>query len=166
MGGAIIIVLTLLLGTNDYNGAGMDVIERAFEGEASPFAFVLKILFTALTLGAGFKGGEIVPSFFTGATFGCFFGGLLGLDPSFGAAVGLLAVFCGVTNCPFATIILSIELFGAGGLAYYALAIAISYMLSGYSGLYSAQQFYQSKLKPVKYMKKKGAKSVENKIEK
>ncbi len=160
VGGAIVIVLTLLLGTTDYNGAGMDVIERAFEGEASPFAFALKILFTALTLGAGFKGGEIVPSFFTGATFGCFFGGLLGLDPSFGAAVGLLAVFCGVTNCPFATIILSIELFGAGGLAYYALAIAISYMLSGYSGLYSAQQFYQSKLKPVKYMKKKGAKSV------
>ena len=156
-GGAIIIVLTILLGTTDYNGAGMDVIERAFEGKASPFAFALKILFTALTLGAGFKGGEIVPSFFTGATFGCFFGGLIGLDPSFGAAVGLLAVFCGVTNCPFATIILSIELFGAGGLSYYALAIAVSYMLSGYSGLYSAQQFYQSKLKPVKYMKKKGA---------
>ncbi|MBQ3162316.1 MAG: chloride channel protein [Oscillospiraceae bacterium] len=157
VGSGIVILLTVLLGTTDYNGAGMDVIERAFSGKASPFAFALKILFTALTLGAGFKGGEIVPSFFTGATFGCFFGGLIGLDPSFGAAVGLLAVFCGVTNCPFATIILSIELFGAGGLSYYALAIAISYMLSGYSGLYSAQQFYQSKLKPVKYMKKKGA---------
>ncbi|MBQ2812235.1 MAG: chloride channel protein, partial [Clostridia bacterium] len=149
---AIVILLTVLLGTTDYNGAGMDVIERAFEGEASPVAFLLKIGFTALTLGAGFKGGEIVPSFFTGATFGCVFGGLLGLDPSFGAAVGLLAVFCGVTNCPFATIILSIELFGAGGLAYYALAIAISYMLSGYWGLYSAQRFGQSKLKPVVYV--------------
>lgn len=150
-GGFIVIALTLLLGTTDYNGAGMNVIERAFSGSASPIAFALKILFTALTLGAGFKGGEIVPSFFTGATFGCFFGGLLGLDPSFAAAVGLLAVFCGVTNCPFATIILSIELFGAGGLAFYALAIAISYMLSGYWGLYSAQRFYQSKLKPAKY---------------
>ena len=154
IGSAIVIVLTMLVGTTDYNGAGMDVIERAFDGEASPVAFLLKILFTALTLGAGFKGGEIVPSFFTGATFGCVFGGLLGLDPSFGAAVGLLAVFCGVTNCPFATIILSIELFGAGGLAYYALAIVISYMLSGYWGLYSAQQFHQSKLRPVKYVKK------------
>ncbi|MBP1560003.1 MAG: chloride channel protein [Oscillospiraceae bacterium] len=150
-GGLIVVALTLLLGTTDYNGAGMNVIERAFSGSASPVAFALKILFTALTLGAGFKGGEIVPSFFTGATFGCFFGGLLGLDPSFAAAVGLLAVFCGVTNCPFATIILSIELFGAGGLAFYALAIAISYMLSGYWGLYSAQRFYQSKLKPVGY---------------
>ena len=151
-GSAIVILLTVLLGSTDYNGAGMDVIERAFEGEASPFAFLLKIAFTALTLGAGFKGGEIVPSFFTGATFGCVIGGLLGLDPSFGAAVGLLAVFCGVTNCPFATIILSIELFGAGGLAFYALAIAVSYMLSGYWGLYSAQRFSQSKLKPVVYV--------------
>lgn len=154
VGSAIVILLTVLLGTTDYNGAGMDVIERAFEGEASPAAFLLKIAFTALTLGAGFKGGEIVPSFFTGATFGCVIGGLLGLDPSFGAAVGLLAVFCGVTNCPFATIILSIELFGAGGLAFYALAIAISYMLSGYWGLYSAQRFGQSKHKPVEYEKK------------
>ena len=150
-GGAIIAILTLLLGTTDYNGAGMNVIERAFSGTAFPLAFLLKILFTALTLGAGFKGGEIVPSFFTGATFGCFFGGLIGLDPSFGAAVGLLAVFCGVTNCPFATIILSIELFGSGGLAFFALAITISYMLSGYWGLYSAQKFYQSKLRPVLY---------------
>jgi len=151
-GSGIVILLTVLLGTTDYNGAGMDVIERAFSGEASPVAFLLKIAFTALTLGAGFKGGEIVPSFFTGATFGCVFGGLLGLDPSFGAAVGLLTVFCGVTNCPFATIILSIELFGAGGLAYYALAIAVSYMLSGYWGLYSAQRFGQSKHKPVVYV--------------
>lgn len=151
VGGAIVVVLTLLIGTTDYNGAGMNVIERAFSGQAFPVAFLIKILFTALTLGAGFKGGEIVPSFFVGATFGCAFGGLIGLSPSFGAAVGLLAVFCGVTNCPFATIILSIELFGASGLAYYALAIVISYMLSGYRGLYSAQQFYQSKLKPVRY---------------
>lgn len=151
VGGLIVVALTLLIGTTDYNGAGMDVIERAFSGQAFPIAFAIKIIFTALTLGAGFKGGEIVPSFFVGATFGCAFGGLIGLSPSFGAAVGLLAVFCGVTNCPFATIILSIELFGAGGFVYYALAIAISYMLSGYRGLYSAQQFYQSKLKPVRY---------------
>ena len=150
-GGLIVVAITLLIGTTDYNGAGMDVIERAFSGQAFFLACAVKIIFTALTLGAGFKGGEIVPSFFVGATFGCAFGGLIGLSPSFGAAVGLLAVFCGVTNCPFATIILSIELFGAGGFVYYALAIAISYMLSGYRGLYSAQQFYQSKLKPVRY---------------
>lgn len=103
------------------------------------------MLLTALTLGCGFKGGEIVPSLYIGATFGCFFGGLLGLSHSFGAAVGLAAVFCGVTNCPFATLLLTIELFGADGLPYYALVIGISYMLSGYTGLYSAQKFYDNK---------------------
>lgn len=150
-GGLIIAVLSVLIGTSDYNGAGMEVVHRAFSGDADPAAFLLKIIFTALTLGCGFKGGEIVPCFFVGATFGCTFGSLIGLDPSFGAAVGLISVFCGVTNCPFASMILSCELFGMNGLPYYAIAIAISYMLSGYSGLYSAQQFSQSKVKPVKY---------------
>lgn len=149
-GGLIVAVLTVLLGTTDYNGAGMDVIKRAFTGDTDPIAFLIKIVFTALTLGCGFKGGEIVPSFFVGATFGCTVGGLIGLDPSFGAAIGLIAVFCGVTNCPFASIILSCELFGMNGLPFYAAAIAISYMLSGYTGLYSAQKFHQSKSKPVK----------------
>lgn len=153
VGGLIVAALTVILGTTDYNGAGMDVIKRAFTGSADPLAFLIKIVFTALTLGCGFKGGEIVPSFFVGATLGCTLGGLLGLDPSFGAAVGLIAVFCGVTNCPFASIILSAELFGLNGMPYYALAIAVSYMLSGYAGLYSAQQFYQSKFKPVRFEK-------------
>ncbi len=144
-GGVIVIILTLILGTRDYNGAGMDVIERAFDGNAFPLAFLLKIIFTALTLGAGFKGGEIVPSFFVGATFGCTIAPLLGLDPSFGAAAGLAAVFCGVTNCPLATIVLSVELFGSDGLIFYASAVAVSYMLSGYTGLYSEQRFLNSK---------------------
>lgn len=148
-GGAIVAALSMLIyaltGSFDYNGAGTDIIQRAFIGQSRPEAFMLKMLLTALTLGCGFKGGEIVPSLFIGATFGCFFGGLLGLSNSFGAAVGLAAVFCGVTNCPFATLLLSIELFGAEGLPYYALVIGISYMLSGYTGLYSAQKFYDNK---------------------
>ena len=147
IGGAIVAILTVLLGTTDYNGAGMDIIKRAFSGEAEPLAFLLKIIFTALTLGCGFKGGEIVPTFFIGSTLGCVLGRLLGLNPSFGAAIGLIAMFCGVTNCPFASIILSAELFGMNGLPFYAVAISISYMLSGYSGLYSAQKFYQSKFR-------------------
>lgn len=147
-GGAMVALLTFLLRTNDYNGAGMNVIERALEGEAEPLAFLIKIIFTALTLSCGFKGGEIVPSFFVGATMGCVLGGLIGLDPSFGAAVGMIAVFCGVTNCPFASIVLGVEMFGLEGIGYYALAITISYMLSGYTGLYSAQKFNQSKFRP------------------
>ena len=147
-GGAAVVALTLLTGSTDYNGAGMDVITRAVEeGTAHPAAFLLKILFTAVTLAAGFKGGEVVPSFFVGATFGCVAGPLLGIPAEVGAALGLVAVFCGAVNCPTASIFLSVELFGAEGLLYFALACGISYMLSGYSGLYSSQTILYSKLK-------------------
>ncbi len=144
VGGALVLALTLLIGSRDYNGAGMAVIDRAMAGEAVPYAFLLKILFTALTLGAGFKGGEIVPAFFVGATFGCTAGGLLGLAPGFGAAVGLAGVFCGVVNCPLATLLLCLELFGGEGMPLFALAAAVSYLLSGYFGLYSGQKFAYS----------------------
>ncbi len=147
-GGCGIAALTLLTGTADYNGAGMEVIAAAVErGTARPEAFLLKMLFTAVTLAAGFKGGEVVPSFFVGASFGCTAAPLLGLPPGFGAALGLVAVFCGVTNCPVASIFLALELFGGDGLLYFALACGISFMLSGYSGLYSSQIFSHSKLK-------------------
>lgn len=147
-GGLIIIALTYLVGCRDYNGAGMDIITNALHGDAKAEAFLLKILFTALTLGAGFKGGEIVPSFFIGATFGCVFGPLIGLPAEFAASLCMVAVFCGVTNCPLASIILCIELFGFHGAGYYALCCAISYMLSGYYGLYSEQKIMYSKVQP------------------
>ncbi len=147
-GGCIVIAAALLLGTRDYNGAGMHVIVRAISGQAVPFAFLCKMILTALTLGAGFKGGEIVPSFFVGATFGCVVGPWIGLPASFSAALGMAAVFCGVTNCPLASIILCVELFGAEGLGYYALVCAISYMLSGYFGLYKEQKIMYSKTEP------------------
>ena len=147
-GGLAVAVLTTLLGTTDYNGAGMDVITAAVEnGQVAPAAAWWKLVFTALTLGAGFKGGEVVPSFFVGATFGCVVGPLLGLPAGFAAAVGLAAVFCGAVNCPLASTFLAVELFGAGGLWYFALACCLSYVFSGYSGLYSSQTILYSKLK-------------------
>lgn len=146
-GGAAVAALTFILGTRDYNGAGMEVIERAMTGNALPYAFLLKILFTALTISFGFKGGEIVPTFFIGATFGCVAGPLLGLPASFSAAVGIIALFVGVVNSPTATIILAIELFGSNGLLLYAAAIFVSYMLSGYYSLYSGQKIIYSKLR-------------------
>ena len=149
LGSAVLIVLTLLCGT-DYNGAGTDVITAAMGGAAVPWAWALKIVFTALTIGCGFKGGEIVPAFFIGATFGCFMGGLLGIPASFGAALGIVAVFCGAVNCPIASLILSVELFGAGELSYFAIACGVSYMLSGYYGIYQSQEIRYSKLKPEK----------------
>lgn len=144
-GGCIIVGLTLLVGTQDYNGTSMNVIWRAVRGEVNPEAFALKMLFTAITLACGYKGGEILPSLFIGATFGSFAGYVLGLSPSLCSAIGMVSVFCGVTNCPLASILLSVEMFGTEGLPYYFIAIAISYMLSGYYGLYKTQKFTISK---------------------
>lgn len=145
-GGILVIIFTLIVGNYDYNGAGMPMISRAIQGSAPWYAFALKILFTALTLGAGFKGGEIVPTFFIGATFGCAAGPLLGMNPSFAAAVGLIALFCGVINCPVASFVLAVELFGGNGVIFFGIASAIGYLFSGNYGLYSAQKIVYSKL--------------------
>ena len=146
VGAAVLIGLTLLT-NGDYNGAGMEVIGRAIAGQADPWAWVWKLLFTAITIGCGFKGGEVVPSFFVGAAFGCVAAGWLGLPAGFGAAMGLVSVFCRAVNCPLASIILSVELFGSGDLLYFAMACSISYLISGYCGLYSSQIILYSKLR-------------------
>ena len=146
-GGLLIVGLTTLVGTRDYNGGGIDVITRIFEsGDVKHEAFMLKILFTAITVAAGFKGGEIIPTMFIGATTGGSLAILLGLNPGFGAAVGIAALFCGVTNCPLGTMVLCIELFGSEGMIFFALSIAISFLLSGKCSLYSKQEFLFSKL--------------------
>lgn len=145
-GGLIIVLLTMLIGNRDYNGAGMEVVERAMHGEAVPWAFLLKILFTAITISAGFKGGEIVPAFFIGSTLGCVTAPIVGLNPVLGAAIGFVALFCGVVNCPIASIILSLEVFGGEGILFFALASAVSYMMSGYFGLYESQKILYSKI--------------------
>lgn len=147
LGGVLLLALTALVGSQDYNGAGSHVIELALAGEARPEAFLLKILFTAITLGAGFRGGEIVPVLFTGATFGCVAGPLIGLPPSFAGALGMAGVFCGATNCPISSILLAYELFGGQSLPLFALCCGVSYMMSGYSGLYSEQKIVYSKFR-------------------
>lgn len=150
VGGAVIIGLTLLLNTTDYNGAGMNVVDNAIlNGSARPEAFILKLIFTVITLECGFKGGEIVPTFFIGATLGCTIAPLMGIDPGFGAALGLVGVFCGCTNAPLASIMLSIELFGMEGLPYFAIVVAAAFMLSGYFSLYKSQIIVYDKLKAV-----------------
>ena len=146
-GAVLVVVLTVIEGSGDYNGAGGHVIELAVEGQVRvPWAFLLKMLFTALTLGAGFRGGEIVPTLFIGSTFGCAVGPLLGLDPAFAAAVSMIALFCGVVNCPLASIFLAIELFGGEGLLFFALACSLSFLVSGRYSLYSSQNIVYSKL--------------------
>lgn len=146
VGGCLVVLLTLLVGCRDYNGAGMNIIEKAMSGSVKPEAFILKIVFTALTVSAGFKGGEIVPTFFVGATFGCFVSGVLGIDPTLGAAIGFLSLFCGVVNCPIASMLLSFEVFGAENYIFFAIACSISFMLSGNYGLYNSQKITYSRI--------------------
>ena len=144
-GGCAVIALTLICRTRLYNGASMGLIEMSFEGGAPYEAFLLKMVFTAVTLGAGYKGGEIVPSLCIGASFGCAVANLLGFDPALCSAIGMAAMFCGVTNCPISSLLLSFELFGYEGMPYYLLAIAFSYAFSGYHGLYRSQKILYSK---------------------
>lgn len=139
IGGVLVMGLTLLVGDHRYNGAGMDLALGAVEGHANWFDFLMKMLFTAITLAAGFKGGEIVPTFCIGATFGCVIGSLLGLDAGLCGALGLIGLFCCATNSPFASIVLSIEMFGSANLHLFALVCVICFVLSGKSGLYSSQ---------------------------
>ena len=146
-GGCLVVLLTCLVGSQSYNGTGINIIENCINGTVRPEAFLLKMIFTALTLGAGYKGGEIVPSFFTGAAFGCLFGNLLGFSPTLCTAVGMTSVFCGVTNSPITSLLISFELFGYDGMPYFLLATAFSYMLSGYFGLYRSQKIVYSKYK-------------------
>ena len=139
IGGVLIMSLTLLVGDHRYNGTGMDMALGAVEGNADWFDFLMKMLFTAITLAAGFKGGEIVPTFCIGATFGCVLGGLLGLEAGICGALGLVGLFCSATNSPFASIVLSIEMFGGANVHLFALICVVCFVLSGHSGLYSSQ---------------------------
>lgn len=142
-----LMLLTFLVGNRDYNGSSMGLIEEAVEGHVRYEAFLLKMLFTAVTLGAGYKGGEIVPTLCVGATFGCVVGTLLKFSPSLCAACSMAALFVGVTNCPISSILIAFEMFGFEAMPYFALAIGVSFTLSGYYGLYGSQKFVYSKIR-------------------
>lgn len=154
-GGAVVLILTLALNTRMYNGAGMDTVAFMLSGEKekitaamtgiTALAFLIKTVMTALSIGSGFKGGEIVPAFFTGTTLGAVLGILLGVDPSFAAAIGMVGMFAGITNCPIASIILSCELFGADSIVYFALAVGVAFILSGRFSLYNSQRIVYEK---------------------
>ena len=144
-GAAIVIVLTLLTGSTRYNGSGVSLIEKCFEGEGLPWDFLIKILFTTVTLEAGFKGGEIVPTLTIGAAFGSFFAFLFGQPVGLMTACGMLGLFVGVTNCPISTLLLGFELFGYEAMPFFVLVIAVSFSFSGYYSLYASQKFIYSK---------------------
>lgn len=139
VGGILIILLTVIEGSGDYNGGGMNIVEKIFSQNAVKYeAFLLKIIFTAVTVAAGFKGGEIVPTFFIGATSGGALALLLGAPAPFGAALGMAVLFSGATNCPVATMFLCGEMFGFKGILYFAVASVIARLLTTKNRLYNA----------------------------
>ena len=146
IGGTLIVLLTIAIGSNDYNGAGMDIIEKAMSGQAIGWAFIFKLILTAITVACGFKGGEIVPAFFIGSTFGCTVAPLLGLSPSVGAMLGFVCLFCSAVNCPVASIMLALEVFGTNGLLIFSACVAVSYVVSGRFSLYKSQKISYSKI--------------------
>lgn len=145
-GGALLVGLTYLVRTTAFNGGGLNLLEAAAAGQSAPYDFALKILFTALTIGAGYRGGAIVPTIATGAAFGGFMGPLIGTSPSLGACIGVTSVFCGAINCPMTSFVLGIEVFGADAALLIVLSCAVGYVCSGYTSLYSAQIIRLSKL--------------------
>ncbi len=139
-GGIAIIALTLLVGTTDYLGLSLPLIQDSLNGTGVvTFAFLLKLIFTTVTLGTGFLGGEVTPLFVIGSTMGYTLGRLLGVDPALMAAVGFVAVFAGASNTPIACTLMGIELFGGGAIIYLMIGCFIAYLASGHRGIYSTQ---------------------------
>lgn len=148
VGATLVIAMTMLIGNQTYNGSGSEMLNLAFrEGATRPYDFILKLVFTAITLACGFKGGGVFPAFIVGATFGSFVGPIIGISVDFAAALGMIAVFCGAVNCPIASVLLSVEIFGGEGIIFFAIACAISFVLSGYATLFPGQNFIYSKLR-------------------
>ena len=148
VGGLLVIALVYAVGTRDYLGIGVTspepgaiTILSAFNsGGATPWSWWWKLLFTAVTLGSGFKGGEVTPLFFIGATLGHALALALGAPVDLFAGLGFIAVFAGATNTPLACTVMGIELFGAQHTVYFAVACFIAYLFSGHTGIYSAQK--------------------------
>ncbi len=142
IGGLLVIGLTYAVGTRDYLGLSLPLVSRSLAGGAGVvlFAFALKLLFTSVTLGSGFVGGEVTPLFVIGATLGASLGRILGVPIPLLAAMGFVAVFAGAANTPIACTVMAVELFGAGNVVLFAIACVISYVASSHRGIYSSQR--------------------------
>lgn len=158
VGGILVLGISLLLGTTDYLGLGVyspnaddiTIVSAFSAGGADPFSWFWKLLLTAITLGMGFKGGEVTPLFFMGATLGNTLAVILGAPIDLFAGLGFIAVFAGATNTPLACTLMGIELFGAESAIYYGVACCTAYYFSGHSGIYSSQRVAVSKIRAAK----------------
>jgi H+/Cl- antiporter ClcA len=147
-GALVVIALVHLLGTRDYLGLGVmpgqpggaSIVTSFVPGGVGPWSWWWKILFTGVTLGSGFKGGEVTPLFFVGAALGNALAGPLGVPVDLLAGLGFVAVFAGATNTPLACTLMGIELFGAEYALHIAVACFLAYLFSGHSGIYLSQR--------------------------
>jgi len=145
-GGLAVVVLWQLAGTDAYLGLGVPTLVRAFVDPSLPtYTFALKLLFTVVTLGAGFLGGEVTPLFFIGAALGNVLARLLGLPVDLGAAVGMAALFAAAANTPLALSIMAVELVGASVLPHVAIVSVLAYLLTGHRGIYPSQRIARLK---------------------
>lgn len=149
VGGVIIIILTYIIGTRDYLGLSVPLINESFVTRVSPLSFLFKLIFTSITLSAGFQGGEVTPLFVMGATFGNALSFIMNLSPSFLAELGLIGIFSGATNSPITSLVLGIEMFGSRGAGFMLMTCAISYIFSGHSSIYVSQKIVKSKSKTI-----------------
>lgn len=147
VGGILVIVLVYMVGTRDFLGLSIPLISESFSGQVHPFTFLGKIIFTSLTLGTGFQGGEVTPLFVIGSSLGNTLSNALNMSPPFLASLGLIGVFAGATNTPIASFILSLEMFGSQGIVFVFMTCAISYIFSGHTGIYTSQKIGRSKSK-------------------
>ena len=140
VGGLIVIAMTLAVGSQTYNGLSLGLIAQSFAGDVSGWSWLLKLIFTAVTIGAFFQGGEVTPLFVIGAALGAALAAPLGIPVTFLAALGFVAVFAGAANTPLACTIMGVELFGGGAVVYFATACVISYVFSSHRGIYGSQR--------------------------
>jgi H+/Cl- antiporter ClcA len=146
IGGAIVVGLWQLVGTSDYLGLGVPTIVRSFSDPDLPmYAFALKLVFTAITLGAGYLGGEVTPLFFIGAALGGVLGDALGIPRELGAGVGLAAVFAAASNTPLALSIMAVELLGANILPHVVIVCVVAYLITGHRSIYPSQRVTRGK---------------------
>ncbi|OIJ21492.1 voltage-gated chloride channel protein [Anaerobacillus alkalidiazotrophicus] len=163
IGGMIIVALTFIVGSYDYNGRGLDMLEESFKQDVPPYAFLAKLVFTAVTLGTGFVGGEAIPLFFMGATLGNTLYHFIDFPMSFLAGLGMIATFCGGANTPIAAFLLGVELFDGQGIEFLFVACLTSYLFSGHHGLWPSQMIYVPKSRLYKIANGKTIKDVEQK---
>ncbi|OOG72843.1 voltage-gated chloride channel family protein [Flavobacterium sp. A45] len=158
IGGIILAITIYFIGTTKYIGLGVPMIVDAFSIQNAPYDFLLKILFTGFTLGAGFKGGEVTPLFFVGATLGSALSVVVPLPIALLAGMGFVAVFSGATHTPIACTVMGMELFGMESGVYIGIACIIAYFFSGSIGIYKSQIVKGPKSILYQSIRKKGLK--------